>query len=77
MSDDGQQVARLLSFVIRQRASVTSTEAGFLRRFSHAGCSDRASRAVVFLVRSCIEAWSHFLAMELLLDRRGGGGAPG
>ena len=54
-------------------ASVTSTEAGFLRRFSHAGCSDRASRAVVFLVRSCIEAWSHFLAMELLLDRRGGG----
>jgi len=29
VSDDGQQVARLLSFVIRQRASVTSTEAGF------------------------------------------------
>jgi len=27
VSDDGQQVARLLNFVIRLRASVTSTDA--------------------------------------------------
>jgi hypothetical protein len=32
---------------------------------------------VVFLVGACIEAWTHFSAVELLFDHRGGGGAPG
>src|SRR5262249_3165115 len=62
--------------ILTLRASVGSTEAGFPRRLSHAGCSDRASRAVVFLTRACIEAWSHLSTSGLLLDRRGGGGAP-